>query len=313
VIFLGGVNKDETKEWIPFMTQQEDPANGQKRVPQDMTQRAIVYEIPGMQQVKVRKGIGYKRAEEQELELDVYYPADFDQDLPLPALLFVHGDATPTVLEHAKDWGQYVSWGQLIAASGLIAVTFNHRSTQSLTKLDDVASDVDDLLTFVSEHANELGIDASMLGMWMCSAGSVIGLHTALHHESAIRCIVTYYGVADLQAFFDQAVDITENTKKAEHTLPLLSPETFEEFSAPISLKRAVGKEMSFFVARAGLDGPELNASIERLVASALVNNIDLVLMNHASGHHGFDVLDDDERTREIIHATLEFVKIHLK
>ncbi len=296
------------------MTQQEEPSNNQERGQQDTTQKSIVYEIPGMQQVKIRKDITYKSVEEQELKLDVYYPADFDQDLPLPALLFVHGDATPTVLEHAKDWGQYVSWGQLIASSGLIAVTFNHRSTQSLTKLSDAASDVDDLLAFVNEHASDLGIDASMLGIWMCSAGSVIGLHTALRSVSpVIHCVITYYGVADLQAFFDQPVDITENTKKSEHTLPLLSPETFEEFSAPVSIKRVAGKEVPFLVARAGLDAPELNASIERLAASALANNIDLVLMNHATGHHGFDILDDDERTREIIHATLEFIKIHLK
>ena len=297
------------------MTQQEGQASERERgQSQDMTRRRIAYEIPGMQQVRVRRDIVYKKVEEQGLLLDVYYPLDFDKDIPLPAMLFVHGDAPPTVLENAKDWEQYVSWGQLIAASGLIAVTFNHRSTESLTKLYEAASDVEDLLAFVSDPAHDLGIDTSMLGMWTCSAGSVIGLHAVLGKRSShVHCTITYYGAADLQAFFDQRADLTENTRKSEHTLPLLLPETFEEFSAPASMKRVVGESMPLFVACAGLDAPELNASIERLVTAALANNVNLMLMNHATGHHGFDIIDDDERTREIIHATLEFIKIHLK
>jgi dipeptidyl aminopeptidase/acylaminoacyl peptidase len=297
------------------MTQQEHPSDSPEHVqPRDMLQKTIVYEVPGMQQVNVRKDVPYKKVDEQDLTLDVYYPLDFDQDMPLPAVLFVHGDAPPDFLAHAKDWGQYVSWGQLIAASGLIAVTFNHRSTQSLIKLDDAASDVNDLLAFVNKHASDLGIDASMLGIWTCSGGAMIGLQTAFQWaSSAIRCVIVYYGATDLQAFFDQPTDISENLEQSEHTLPLLPPTTFEKFSASTSIKGLVDREMPLLVARAGLDAPALNASIDRLVVAALSSNANLVLMNHAKGRHAFDVVDDDERTREIIHTTLEFVKMHLK
>jgi hypothetical protein len=34
--------------------------------------------------------------------------------------------------------------------------------------------------------------------------------------------------------------------------------------------------------------------------------------MNHPTGLHGFDLLNDDARSREILRATLEFVKTHL-
>lgn len=34
--------------------------------------------------------------------------------------------------------------------------------------------------------------------------------------------------------------------------------------------------------------------------------------MNHPSGLHSFDILNDDYRSREIIRATLEFIREHL-
>jgi hypothetical protein len=34
--------------------------------------------------------------------------------------------------------------------------------------------------------------------------------------------------------------------------------------------------------------------------------------MNHPNGLHGFDVANDDERSREILRAALEFMKAHL-
>jgi len=65
-------------------------------------------------------------------------------------------------------------------------------------------------------------------------------------------------------------------------------------------------------IARAGLDAPALNASIDRLIAAALAGNMDIDVMNHSTGHHGFDILDDNARSREIIHTTLEFMKTHV-
>jgi len=42
---------------------------------------------------------------------------------------FVSGDAPWEILKDLKDWGVYVSYGQLAAATGFVGVTFNHRLT----------------------------------------------------------------------------------------------------------------------------------------------------------------------------------------
>ena len=65
-------------------------------------------------------------------------------------------------------------------------------------------------------------------------------------------------------------------------------------------------------VARAGLDHPSLNATIDRFIAAALARNAPLEAMNHPDGRHGFDILDDDPRTREIAARTIEFLRTHL-
>lgn len=36
-----------------------------------------------------------------------------------------------------------------------------------------------------------------------------------------------------------------------------------------------------------------------------------LELLTHTQGHHGFDIEDDDARSREILQHTLEFIRLH--
>ncbi len=41
--------------------------------------------------------------------------------------------------------------------------------------------------------------------------------------------------------------------------------------------------------------------------------NAQLDLMNHPSGRHGFDSLDDDDRSREIIARAVAFAQVHVR
>jgi hypothetical protein len=63
------------------------------------------------------------------------------------------------------------------------------------------------------------------------------------------------------------------------------------------------------FVARAGLDNPTLNSALDRFAQEAITRNVTIEFSNHASGEHGFDILNDDDRTREIIRRTIEFIR----
>lgn len=274
----------------------------------------LIYTRPGMDEVTRQRDITYKTLEDAtELKMDIYYPDTYDGQSLLPAVLFVHGDAAPEILSNAKDWACYIGWGELIASSGLAAVTFNHRSTEMLKKVYESAADVDDLVKYVRDHSHELGIDDERLAIWTCSAGSYRGLRAALRGSpSYIRCAVSYYGVVDLKVFFSGPnYTAGQASGESERAALPFSEEVFKEFAAATYLRQE-HKIPPLFIARGGLDDPKLNAGIDELMQVVLERNLDVNFMNHATGHHAFDIVDDNERSREIVHATLEFIKLHL-
>jgi acetyl esterase/lipase len=276
----------------------------------DFRLKPVVYAIPGMEEAIVQKDITYKTVDGNALKLDVYYPSDYDGETRLPAVIFVHGDGPTEFLKDAKDWAAYTSWGQLVAASGMIAVTFNHRSTEMLTKLYEAASDVDDLIEFVRDDSKMLGVDANRLAIWVCSAGGPIGLRSAIRDAPPyIRCLVSYFAISDLKVYYEEP---EEETEFPGPPLPAFSQEVFDEFSGAAQVSRESGNIAPMLIVRAGLDDPRLNASIARLVTVAVAKNVNIDFMNHATGHHAFDILDDDERSSAIIRATLEFLRGHL-
>jgi len=74
----------------------------------------------------------------------VYLPIGLPRSTRRPAVIFIHGGRIPPNLRTTpKDWGAYVSFGQLVAASGFVGVTFNHRF-YTWESLNDSQSDVMD-------------------------------------------------------------------------------------------------------------------------------------------------------------------------
>ena len=60
------------------------------------------------------------------LTMDVYYPPDFDFTQNLPVVIFVNGFVDDEIRQEIgcklKDAGIHISWAQLVAASGMVAM-----------------------------------------------------------------------------------------------------------------------------------------------------------------------------------------------
>lgn len=251
----------------------------------ELLKKRIVYAIPGMEQSRTTKNCVYKTVEGMDLLLDVYYPAGMQDGEQRPAVIFVHGLGPAELVKHIKDSGQYVSWGQLIAASGLIAITFNHRSPNEDTSLGNVASDIDDLVRYVGEHAEELGIDKEKLGIWVGSGGVPLGTRSALRGNPAfVRCLVAYYGPLDLHLM------------KADWRL---TDDDVHEFSATTYLEEHAENLAPMLIIRAGLDNPTLNASIDSFVKHPMDKS------------RGFDTVPRAERTRKGLCGALPAPCVH--
>jgi acetyl esterase/lipase len=260
----------------------------------------VVYELDGMAQARVRKDLVYKMTGDEPLCADVYLPPDEANGRPLPAIVFISGDAPPAMMKGLKESGQYVSWGQLAAVAGFAGITFDHRSTERFTKLREAEGDVRDLLEHVTENAGTLGIDPHRVGVWICSGGPPFGLKAVFAAEQPhIRAIAVYYGLLNL-------AHLLEDTDPPELASLL------REYSPALYLMRDPRPWPPMLVARAGQDHTHLNASVDLFVSQALARNAEIEMHNHAQGRHAFDILDADGRSREIIQRTLDFFAEHV-
>jgi hypothetical protein len=157
----------------------------------DVVEQEVVYRVPGMDRVKVRQDVPYKKTDGGELELDLYYPPDYREEAKLPAVVFINGvgDRPESKL---KDWGIYRSWGRLVAASGWIGVNFE--TTGAYT---ETGPHIRDLFAFLRTDGARLGIDADWIAAWVCSGNVTSGLPVLMESvDSGVRGAVVYYGDA---------------------------------------------------------------------------------------------------------------------
>jgi acetyl esterase/lipase len=258
---------------------------------------AIVYYIDGMEKAQVKEDITYKILPNGEsLKLDVYLPQEAVKGQKYPAVIFVHGRARNPV--NLKSRGQYVSWGQLIAKSGMAAITFNYRLT-NYENTQESYQDIKDLIAYVRKNADSLQIDKDRLAIITFSASGVAGLYMPLKERPPfIKAMVSYYNwldLEDMRAYNEPAVF-----------------EKLNEFAPVTHLQREPEKIAPMLIVKAGKDSEQINKTIDNFVKTAQEKKAKIELLVHPEGDHGFDFENDDDTSREIIKRTVAFLAKHL-
>jgi acetyl esterase/lipase len=257
--------------------------------------RRIVYPVGGGDAV-ARRRLVYKTAGDSELAMDVYGPAERAPERA-PALFFVHGGPIPRQMLAPTEWGVFISYGELAAASGFVGVAFNHR-LYAPTDYPTSQADMQAAIDYLRIHADDLGIDADRIGLWAFSGGGPLLAWCLRDRPTCVRCLLAFYAILDVRHLLPPDAD-AERVARAH------------AFS-PAAHLGAAAATLPIFVARAGRDSTIINTSIDEFVREALAANTSLDFANHASGQHGFDILDDDERSREIIARAMAFAKARL-
>lgn len=241
-------------------------------------EKQIVYQIPGMDTIQVQSRIICSHPDNTELILDQYMPLGVPLSTKSPGVLLVHGGPiSPNTHPLPKDWRAFVSYGQLLAASGLIALTFNHRYYGKNGE-QQAGQDIEAVIEYIQTHAEELGLDKNRVCVWVFSGAGKL-LPVILHRGEAVKSLVLYY--------------------------------TLLEFKDNTNLWDTAFAKIPICVARAGLDRANVNKGIGQFVKRAQAAKAMYELLHHPEGHHGFDILDEDERSREIIAKTLEFIQAY--
>lgn len=261
----------------------------------DITKKAVVYQLPRMDAVRIRRDVEYRATDAGGLTMDIYYPPESKSGERIPAVVFVSGYSDVGFQKmlgcKLKDMASYISWGQLTAASGLVAITY--------TAIEP-AADVHALLQHVRENAGSLGIDENRIGVWACS-GNVPNALSILMGQGRdyLKCAVLCYGIMlDL----DGSSDVAESARKWGFVNPCAGKSVND-----------LPENLPLFIARAGQDEmPHLNETIDRFLAKALIHNLPVTFANHPAAPHAFDVMHDSETSREIIRQILAFMRFHL-
>jgi len=244
----------------------------------DWFQKRIVYTVPSMDRVRVERDVTYRTVDGAALKMDVYAPPEPAGADRRAIVFFVHGGPVPPDLG-AKNLGVFRSYGELLAASGFVAVTFNHR-LHGPADYDRSGQDVAAAVDFVRGGAARFQADPERTAVWAFSGGGP--LLAAFFRDPApqVKAVVSYYALLDEPARAVEGGD---------------------------------GPFPPVLIARAGKDDPRFNASVETFARAAWAKGVILDVLNHPTGQHGFDILDDDDRTREIIRRTIDFLTERLK
>jgi acetyl esterase/lipase len=261
-------------------------------------ERRVVYQIPGMNQVHVEQDIAYKSEDPDYLRMDVYRPKEASTSERLPGVVFIHGGPIDADFRpRLKDWGQYQSYGELIAASEMIAITFNHRY-HHVSQLPKAADDVRDALSFIQEHGASWGLDPNRLCLWGVSGGGLFLSYALRERPTHIGCLVAYYALLDPRQIEDATKELNEDELRV--------------FSPILAMRETPSKDLPVFVARVGKDYPGFKKSNDLFIRQAIESEAALVVANHPNGQHAFDLLDNNPRSRWIIETTIEFAKSNL-
>jgi hypothetical protein len=260
-----------------------------------ISKKRVVYTLPGVDAVTVRRDEVYRVTDAGALTMDLYYPPAATRGTRIPAVVFVTGFSDPGAQRmlgcRMKEMGSYISWAQLAAASGLVGITYVN---------NEPATDVHAVLHHVRQSGASLDVDETSIGVWACSGNAPTALSVLMQGRlDYLKCAVLFYPyMLDL--------DGATGAADAATTFRFANP------SAGQSVED-LPRDIPLFVARAGQDQmPGLNQTLDRFLVKALASNLPLTFVNHSMAPHAFDLFDDSDTSREIIGRALAFLRLHL-
>jgi hypothetical protein len=259
----------------------------------EIATKPVCCEIDGMAEVNVLRDIPYATVEDEVLTMDIYRPPTASRQA-VPAVIFVTGYPDPGARRvlgcNVKDMASYQSWGRLIAASGLAAVTYTNLRPESAAA---------DVIGVVRTRAESLAIDPSRIGLWSCSGNVPNALAALIEGKPRASCAVLCYGYM---------LDAPGSTRVADAARQF----GFVNPTAGRSV-RDIPHEVPLLVARAGADEmPGLNESLDGFVQQAIALDRPVTFVNQAGAAHAFEINERTPRTSRLVRQILAFLQLHL-
>jgi hypothetical protein len=258
----------------------------------EIAKRRIVYQSPDQATV-VRRELAYPSADGTALPYDVYEPPGDAAAAPRPGIILVTGYNDEGMRRvfgcGARHTGAFESWARLLAGSGMVAVTYECRQP---------GADALALTRHVRASAAALRVDAERVGVWSCSG----------HVPTAVAVLIEEPGIAAAALLNGYLLDIDGHSEVTDAAARF-------RFAVPASGRSLdhLPAAAPLLLVRSGLDAmPGLNACLDRFVVHALARNLPVSVVNHATGPHAFDIVDDSVQSRAAIRQVIAFLTSQL-
>lgn len=218
--------------------------------------------------------------DEVEVKQDILYKTDEDIELSLDVYypLDKNKDHTVILIHGTTSDREFKSRKYFTTWGKLIAASGNAAVTFNWRSYSN-PEDISDLIKYVRENGDKLNINKESISIVAFSGGVENGVNEAVSVDSGfIDSIVAYYGKMPMEI-----------------------------------LEKDIEKLPPIFMAEAGKDYVVGTDANEGFLNRAKELDINITKALHAEGKHGFDVLNDDKVSQEIIKTSLEFIKEHSK
>lgn len=252
----------------------------------------LAYTEPEMEQVGVRLDAIYAiDSDGKQLRMDLYYPPNMPKNARLPVVIFVFG--FPDTEVPFKSDGQYISWGRLVAAAGMVGISYETYHPDK---------DLEALVAYLQDHGTELNIDANNIGLWACSAHPPTALAYAMQPDKKnLRFMVLYYGIL-----------LTPDNYRREEINQMGKDYNF--YAAELMDVAPLRKDLPLFIVRAGKDETEIVPdTTDHFMEVAKAEGVPVTFVDFAEGVHGFDAFQHDEASSQVIQKTVVWMKDQVK
>jgi acetyl esterase/lipase len=223
--------------------------------------------------------------------VDLHLP---DADGPRPAVVFVHGGPLPREgVPSAREWPLYLGYARHAAAQGVVGAVVEHR----LHTTADYATAAADVAEAVALVRVDPRVDPSRVALWFFSGAGLLlaDAFTTAPAAPWLRCVAATYPVLAPLAGW------TGVEPRFRPTAALPDVAAPEAGGLPIVLTRA------------GLEAPEIAATVTEFVAAAAANGAALTLVEVPAGRHGFDAQESTEESRAAVREAMRAVVAHLQ
>ena len=257
-----------------------------------ITLKRVVHRLPGMDEGRTERDLQYHQSDAGPLALDVYHPHQTD-GAPAPVVLFGLGYRDVGVVSPMgcafKEMEMFISMAQLVASSGMAAVTY--------TTSEPVA-DLRRVVDHLDANADALSLDAARIGLWAVSGHVPVALSAIMAQPERFRAAVFSNGYT-----LDSGGTAIADAAKDYGLVNATAGRTVDDLPANVPL----------FLVRSGRDEiPGLNGTLDPFVSAAIERNLPVTLVNHPTSPHCFELNEDSALSRHIIGQMLAFMQFHL-